>query len=133
MQELNEEQKAVLAQTIINLMDQWELDGAQQLKLLDLPEGTPKRALRRFREGEPLPDDPGVEKRVRYIIGIADALRTTYPTNAEMGRRWMINKNRRFHNRPPVAVMVEGGESGLISVLAHLDCTYAWDLTGSKG
>jgi hypothetical protein len=28
--------------------------------------------------------------------------------------------------------MVEDGESGLISVLSHLDCTFAWDLTGSK-
>jgi hypothetical protein len=28
--------------------------------------------------------------------------------------------------------MVEGGEQGLVSVLSHLDCTFAWDQTGSK-
>jgi hypothetical protein len=40
--------------------------------------------------------------------------------------------NRQFGRKAPLAVMVEDGESGLIAVLSHLDCTFAWDLTGSK-
>jgi hypothetical protein len=28
--------------------------------------------------------------------------------------------------------MLEGGDSGLIAVLSELDCTFSWDLTGSK-
>ena len=50
-----------------------------------------------------------------------------------MGARWMQQPNRQFGKRTPLAVMVERGDSGMVAVLAQLDCTYAWDLTGSKG
>jgi len=45
---------------------------------------------------------------------------------------WVKRGNRQFGKRAPVAVMLEGGERGLASVLSHLDCTFAWDQTGSK-
>ena len=37
-----------------------------------------------------------------------------------------------FGKRALIAVMVEGGERGLVSVPSHLDCTFAWDQTGSQ-
>jgi hypothetical protein len=49
-----------------------------------------------------------------------------------MRHLWVKRANKQFNKRSPIAVMVEDGESGLISVLSHLDCTFAWDMTGSK-
>jgi hypothetical protein len=49
-----------------------------------------------------------------------------------MRNLWVKKANKHFGRRAPIAVMVEDGESGLISVLSHLDCTFALDLTGSK-
>jgi hypothetical protein len=78
-----------------------------------------------------LPDDPGVAEHLEHLMGIADALRTTYPRNENMGARWMRSPCRQFGGRTPVAVMVEGGTAGLIAVRSHLDCSYAWDRSGS--
>jgi len=49
-----------------------------------------------------------------------------------MRSMWVKRGNRQFGKRSPIAVMVEGSERGLASVLSHLDCTFAWDQTGSR-
>ena len=74
-----------LGRIVVNLLDDWGLAAHQQLEVLALPEGTPKRMLRRYHEDTPLPDDPEVMLRVEHLLGIADALRTTYPMNPAMG------------------------------------------------
>ena len=87
----------------------------------------------KLREGiEVLPEDPKVLRRAGYLLRISDALRTTYPRNPEMAGRWIRQGHRRFGKRTPLAIMLDGGESGLIAVLSELDCTFSWDLTGSK-
>ena len=86
----------------------------------------------RFREDAPFPDEVEVNRRVAYLMRIHDALLTYFPRNPEMRNLWVRRGNRQFGRRAPLAVMVEDGESGLIAVLSHLDCTFAWDLTGSK-
>ena len=63
---------------------------------------------------------------------IADALRTTYPRNPRMSGRWVRQGHRRFGRRSPLSMILRDGESGLIAVLSELDCTFSWDLTGSK-
>ncbi len=60
------------------------------------------------------------------------ALLTYFPRNPEMRSLWVKRGNKQFGRRAPLAVMVEDGESGLVAVLSHLDCTFAWDQTGSK-
>ena len=78
-----------------------------------------------------LPDDPVVLRRARYLLRIADALRTTYPRNPRMSGRWVRQGHRRFGRRSPLSMILRDGESGLIAVLSELDCTFSWDLTGS--
>jgi hypothetical protein len=73
-----------------------------------------------------------VDRRVAYLLRIEEALHTYFPRNPEMRHMWVKRGNKQFGKRAPIAVMVEDGESGLIAVLSHLDCTFAWDLTGSK-
>ena len=67
-----------------------------------------------------------------FLLGIIDALRTTYPRNAQMGPRWMAEPHVRLKNRCPLQAMLEDGEVGVVAVLSELDCAYAWELSGSK-
>jgi len=113
----------------MSTLDEWGLSAADQVIVLDLPEGTRTRKLRAYHEDTPLPKDDNVEFRAVRILGIIDALRTTYPKNESMGARWMKKPHRRFQNCPPLQILVEGGNTGVDSVLAELDCSYAWELS----
>jgi len=113
----------------MSTLDEWGLCAADQVIVLGLPEDTRTRKLRAFHENTPLPKGESVEFRAVRILGIIDALRTTYPKNESMGARWMKKPHRRFQNRPPLQVLVEGGNTGVDSVLAELDCSYAWELS----
>lgn len=126
------EERAMLARSTINLLDQWGIGSEDQIKILALPPETRIRALRRYRDNTPLPDDEGVMERAEFLLAIAEALRTTFPTNRHMGAQWMNRPHRRFRRRTPIATIIEDGMSGLMSVRAELDCTYSWDLTGSR-
>lgn len=126
------EERLVLTHTIMELLDSWGMDAGDQVNVLGLPEGTRTRTLRRYREDTPLPDDPVVMDRAEHLLGIAEALRTTYPRNAKMGAHWMKRPHRRFQNRSPLATIVNGGRGGLVAVRAQLDCAYAWELTDAR-
>lgn len=133
MPHLSHEERVRLTQTIVNVLDTWGVAETDQVGLLGLPRETRPRSLRRFREGTPLPVDEHVMECVQHLLGIADALRTTFPRNAEMGPYWMNQPNRHFQNRTPLTAIIEGGFLGLTSVRAHLDCSFAWDRSGSRG
>ena len=132
MSNLTAEERVALTQGVMRMLDHWGLSAAEVIKILALPEGVRARHVARYRNGTPFPDEPQVLKRIEYLIRIADALRTYFPRNPEMRGVWMRRGNRKFGRKAPLALMVEGGESGLIRVLSHLDCTFAWDCTGSK-
>ena len=123
------EARLALTRATMNVLDGWKLGTDEMRALLDMPEDVRARAFHRFREDTPFPDVAQVLRRGDYLLRIADALRTTFPRNPQMGGRWIRQRNRRF-GRAPLTLMLEG-ESGLISVLSELDCTFAWDRTGS--
>jgi len=129
---LSQDRQILLTQKIMQNLDEWGLSAAQQLNVLDLPEDVRSRKLRAYHDDTPLPHTPEVEFRALRLLGIIDALRTTYPKNHMMGARWMAKPHRRFQNRAPLQVMLEDGSVGVNTVLAELDCTYAWDLSGSS-
>ena len=116
----------------MHLLEGWGLGARDITVILQLPDSVKSRNVVRFREEEPFPDEPQVNRRVAYLLRIEEALHTYFPRNPEMRNLWVKRGNKQFGRRAPIAVMVEDGESGLISVLSHLDCTFAWDLTGSK-
>lgn len=131
MKNLTEEQRLAITLKIMAAVDEWGLSGEQILAVLDMPEGQRTRHLQQFRKDTPLPDVEQVNNRIVRLLGIIDALRTTYPRNLQMGARWMKMPHRRFKERSPLHTMLEDGETGVIAVLAELDCTYAWELSGS--
>ncbi len=123
-----------ITQAVMRLMDAWELNTQQMQALLLLPSNVRARAFQKYRDGKDvLPDDADVLRRASYLLRIADALRTSYPRNPRMSGRWIKQAHRRFGRRSPLSIILEGGEGGMIAVLSELDCTFSWDLTGSKG
>jgi len=108
------------------MLDEWDVKSSDQVSMLALPDGTPTRMLRRYHEDTPLPDDPEVMKRVEHLLGIADALRTTFPRNSRIGVLWLKQPCKRLRRRRPMDIMLEDGLSGLITVRTHLDCSFAW-------
>ncbi|VAW76495.1 hypothetical protein MNBD_GAMMA13-1782 [hydrothermal vent metagenome] len=132
MATMSEMDRLELTRGILSMLDGWEVSAKDQLLMLGL-EGVPAREVKRLRDSRPLPDDPAIMQRVEHLIAIADALRTTYPFSKRMGKLWMHKANRKFRQRTPVATMVEDGIVGLISVRSYLDCSYSWDLSGSRG
>lgn len=133
MYKLNLEDRVTLTRAIVSLLDSWGVTAADQVGLLALPEGTRPGAIRQFRQSTPFPESARVMERIEHLVGIADALRTSYPHNAHMGSIWMNKVNHRFDDRTPLAAMIEDGLSGIIAVRTHLDCAYDWHISGSEG
>jgi hypothetical protein len=132
MTDLNLDERLALTRRTMDLLEGWGLGARDITAILQLPDSVKARNVGRFREEEPFPDEPQVNRRMAYLMRIEEALHTYFPRNPEMRNLWVKRGNKQFGRRAPIAVMVEDGESGLISVLSHLDCTFAWDLTGSK-
>ncbi len=128
---MSPQERLALTRAIMYLLDRWGLGAQDIIRLLALPPDTRTRHLARFRTDTPFPEDHEVMTRVEHLVGIADALRTTYPRNANMGPLWLRTPHRRFQRRTPLATMIEGGLNGLISVRAELDCAYAWERSES--
>ena len=124
--DMSYEDRIALTRAIMSILDEWGLQGADQVTVLDLPQGTPLRSLRKYRDNTPFPDHPATLERIEHIIGIADALRTSYPHNPPMGALWLRQVNRRFQDRSPLAIIVDDGLDGLVHVRSHLDCSYDW-------
>ena len=132
MSELTLDERLALTRRTMDLLEGWGLAARDIAAVLCLPESVKLRTIARFREDAPFPDDPNVNRRVAYLMRIEDALHTYFPRNPEMRSLWVRRGNKQFGNRSPVAILVEDGEPGMIFVLSHLDCTFAWDLTGSR-
>jgi hypothetical protein len=126
MSELTPEDRTNLGRMVVNMLDEWNIKASDQVNILALPDGTPTRMLRRYHEDTPLPDDPEVMKRVEHLLGIADALRTTFPRNSRIGVLWLKQPCKRLRRRRPMDIILEDGISGLITVRTHLDCSFAW-------
>ena len=125
---MSHEECAELARSIMVILDGWGLNAKQLASLLALPDGTPTRALRRYREDTPFPNDSVLYERVEHIIGISDALRTSYPHNPPMAALWMKQANKRFDGVSPIQKIVREGLDGLMTVRSHVDCAYDWQV-----
>lgn len=126
MNSLTEQDRLALGRLVLNTLENWGISASDQLAMLALPGKVSARHLRRFQDDTPLPDDPDVLKRVEHLLGIADALRTTFPRNNRIALHWLQQPCRRLRRRRPLDIMLEDGLSGLITVRTHLDCSFAW-------
>jgi hypothetical protein len=121
--------RLAITRGVMNLFDNWGLHSEEMMSLLDI--NGKARHMARFRHNTAFPDSPDMIKRIEYLVRINDALRTTYPTNPSMGKRWLRQRNHLFNQRTPLSMMIGDGEQGMVYVLSRLDCTFAWDQSGS--
>lgn len=129
---ISAEQQLLRTLKVMEALDEWGLSGEQILAVLDFPTTERSRHLAKYRKDTPFPENESVACRVKFLLGIIDALRTTYPRNLQMGAHWMAAPHVRLKNRCPLQAMLEDGEVGVVAVLSELDCAYAWELSGSK-
>jgi hypothetical protein len=132
LRELDNDDRVALSRLIVELLDRWRVEGADQVALLGLPADTAPRVLRRYHENTPLPNSPEINERIDHLLGIADALRTSNPCSATADVIWLHSVNHRFDNRTPIEAMIRDGLGGLLAVRTHLDCAYDWHLSGSR-
>ena len=123
---LTPDEQISLTVRIMEILDGWGMTSAEIISLIALPEKTPTRALRRYRDNTAFPVSPELDERVDHIIGITDALRTSYPHNPNMGKMWIRQKSKKLNNQIPLQIIVEGGLDGIIEIRKHLDCSYDW-------
>ena len=126
MQSMTLDEQVNLTTRIMDILDGWGMSSAEIIELLALPEKTPTRALRRYRENTPFPITPELNERIEHIIGITDALRTSYPHNPQMGKMWIRQRSKKLQNKIPLQIIVENGLEGVVEVRKHLDCSYDW-------
>jgi hypothetical protein len=110
---LNDEERSHLAQALMRLFDQWDLDLDQRLALLDLPRDTKARVLTRYRNGEPIPEGNDLLVRAKYLLGIQHSLETMLPMNAAIVHAWPTTENSSLQDRRPIDIMLEHGVDGM--------------------
>ena len=120
------DEQVTLTVRIMDILDGWGMSSAEIISLVALPDKTPTRALRRYRENTAFPVSEALVERIEHIIGITDALRTSYPHNPHMGKMWIKQRSKKLNNKIPLQIIVEGGLEGIIEIRKHLDCSYDW-------
>ena len=123
---LTPDEQIILTVRTMEILDSWGLSSEEIISLIALPEKTPTRALRRYRDNTAFPVSQELEERIGHIMGITDALRTSYPHNPHMGKMWMRQKSKKLNNQIPLQIIVEGGLDGIVEIRKHLDCSYDW-------
>ena len=108
-----------LARLIVSLFERWQLAPADQALLLGLSPDS-RATLARYRKGEPLADSADLLARVGHLLGIHKSLRIIFPHDPDLAYRWVTTPNRRFGDRPPLAIMKQGYE-GILAVRRYLD------------
>lgn len=126
MLNMTQDEQVTLTIRIMEILDGWGMSAAEIISLLALPEKTPARALRRYRENTAFPITAEVEERLEHIIGITDALRTSYPHNPQMGKLWIRQRSKKLKNQIPLQIIIENGLQGIIEIRKYLDCSYDW-------
>jgi len=120
-----------LTKGVMNFLDSWKLPAEQVLEVLGLEKAAKKRHINSYRVGEKVfPESPELMVRLDHIIGIADALRTTFPFSDSMRSMWMHKPHRRFQKNSPLSVILsDSTPNGLLKVRMEVDCAYGYAIS----
>lgn len=125
-----EDEMKTITKAVMSYLDDWNLSSVQSLSVLGLTGMSKARQIQNFRKGiVPFPEAPELMERIDHIVGISDALRTTYPFSENMRLLWMRRPHRRFKKTAPLAVIVnEESLKGLVMVRTEVDCSYGYSV-----
>jgi uncharacterized protein (DUF2384 family) len=112
-----------LTTVVLQVLDDWGLQGEEQAALLGLAL-TVRRG--RARLDLPLSPDRQTLQRLSYVLQIERAVRTAFPHNVSMARYWVTTPHPLFEGRSPLQVMLAGGLEGMEQIVSYLTCTGEW-------
>ncbi len=120
-----------LTQGVMTYLDGWKLSSEQALAVLGITEKAKTRHIKSYRMGEkPFPETDDLLIRIDHIVGIADALRTTFPFSDAMRFTWLRKAHRRFQKNTPLAVIMgDDSPNGLMKVRMEVDCSYGYTIS----
>jgi hypothetical protein len=123
---ITDQQKNQLTFHLMQVMENWKLEDQDQITLLGLSDSLKPRHLYLYRKGDKSFDfDQTSINRSEMILGIHEALGTTYPTNREYASIWLKRSVKKFKHKTPLNLMLSG-ETGMQRVWHFLDCTQSW-------
>lgn len=100
----SEEGRRALAEALLALFREWELDEQQQANLLGLDE------VESLWQGAALPNNTNVLERSGLILAISRALKQQFADQTLMQERWISFPNIWLQGRAPLERMLEGME-----------------------
>jgi hypothetical protein len=98
----SEDGRRALAEVLLALFRQWELDEGDQARLLGMEE------VASLWQGEPLPNKAEVLERAGQLLAIERALRQQFAEQPLMHERWVSFPNVALDGRTPIERMLEG-------------------------
>ncbi|SMN01800.1 hypothetical protein SPONN_98 [uncultured Candidatus Thioglobus sp.] len=123
--QFTEEEYNQLTLRLTQVLEMWKLDDQEQIGLLDLSKVKPRHLYLYRRGDKSFEFDDNLINRAKMILGIYEALSTTYPTNREYASIWMKRPVKKFNRKTPLELMLSGN-TGMKRVWHSLDCTQAW-------
>jgi len=120
-----------LTQGIMSILDDWNISVDQSLAILGLADVAKKRHMQGYRMGDrAFPETDELLTRIDHIIGISDALRTTFPFSDKMRLLWLRKPHRRFKKNTPLnVILTDDTPNGLLKVRMEVDCAYGYAIS----
>jgi hypothetical protein len=118
--------------TFRNVADGWGLSERERIALLGEPaRSTYHQWMKAAREGRGLSLPLDTLLRISGVLGVAEALSALFSSPAE-ALVWLKGPHRgaAFGGQAPLAVMLGGGQDGILTVRRHLE---AWRAGGLRG
>jgi hypothetical protein len=108
------------------IMENWGLSDGEKLALLRLEDKIKPRHLYQYQRGSKSFDlDSQLVEFSQMLLGIDDALKTSYPANQNYGQIWLKRVQKKFKGKTPLELMLRD-KAGMKKVWHFLDCTQSW-------
>lgn len=121
----DEEMKRISGK-VVRYLESWQVSAEEMLIILGLPELKPRKLLHYRKMEKAFEQTDDMMQRIDHVVGIADALRTTFPHSDTMRLRWLRQPHRRFRKKTPLALILGSGMNGLLRVRVEVDCAYGY-------
>lgn len=130
-EDYSQEELQGLTQGIMSIIDDWNISVEQSLAVLGLTDAGKKRHFQGYRMGDrAFPETDELLIRIDHIIGISDALRTTFPFSDKMRLLWLRKPHRRFKKNTPLnVILTDDTPNGLLKVRMEVDCAYGYAIS----
>jgi uncharacterized protein (DUF2384 family) len=105
-------------EAFLNISDKWSLKSHDAMLLLGGISSGRYYGLKKNRKGRLTQDEL---TRASLVIGIYQALNTSF--SEKLANHWVLrpNRNPMFKNQPPLAFLIQGGMPGMLAVRRLLD------------